>query len=362
MAFNDRGSLVRVIVVALLAALGLVVCGAANAENPLRANRVNWEFVSGEKHLETALGQNWQLPPGSRIEKFQFSAIRFHLGYFQLKLVGIADFAKQHAREIAESQKIDPSLGSLFELGLNAIYRATAFDNILAVIPAGFPASEKKPINLGLLRTDGITQSQLLDDGPSAILCLDSPKYQGQGYQFQLPVFYRTDEERQQELIRRCRDAVQVGPRILEDPYSVSKDGTAQFPYPRLKNGAASPWSIYLGIPGKMQFSRSAYYRTVIALDEPGRDDTKDGNGKSKDLARNAYIIVTETPVNLWELQNMLSSAGFYANDQYAPLWAVNLVGGDYTGLIVRSSAKDDVTTIGNTNITQASVLVVVRR
>ena len=361
MAYNDRASLIRVSVIALLAALGLD-SGAALAENPVRANRVNWELVSGEKYLEAAFSQNWRLPPGSRIEKFQFSAIRFHLGYFQLKLIGVADFAKQHAKEIAESQKIDPSLGSLFELGLSAIYRATAFDNILAVIPAGFPASEKKPINLGLLRTDGITQSQLLDDGPSAILCLDSPKYQGQGYQFQLPVFYRTDEDRQQDLIRRCRDAVQVGPRILEDPYSVSKDGTAQSSYPRLKNGAASPWSIYLGIPAKMQSSRSAYYRTVIALDEPGRDDTKDGNGKSKDLARNAYVIVTETPVNLWELQNMLSSAGFYANEQYAPLWAVNLVGGDYTGLIVKSSATNDITTIGNANITQASVLVVVRR
>jgi hypothetical protein len=362
MAFNDRNPLIPISAVCLFVTLSFLDSGAAIAENPGRDSRVNWEFAPGESHFETAFNQSWQLPPGSRIEKFQFSAIRFHLGYFQLKLISVADFAKQHVREIAESQKIDPSLTSLFELGLNAIYRATPFDNILALVPAGFPASEKRPINLGLLRTDGITQSQLLDDGPSAILCLDSPKYQGQGYQFQLPVFYRTDEDRQQDFIRRCKDAVQVGPRILEDPYSVSKDGTAQFTYQRLKNGMTTPWSIYLGISAKMQSNRSAYYRTVIALDEPGREDTKDGNGKSKDLARNAYIIVTETPVNLWEMQNMLSSPGFYANKQYAPLWAVNLVGGDYMGLIVKPSGTSAITTFGNANITQASVLAVVRR
>ncbi|OIQ76392.1 hypothetical protein GALL_419280 [mine drainage metagenome] len=345
-----------------LVSLWITICpmaGAALAEN-LAQNRVSWTLAGGEAHFETAFDQSWQLPPGSRIEKFQFSAIRFHLGYFQIKLVGIADFAEQHSKELAVSQKIDPSLNALFELGLRAVLRAKPFDQIMAVVPAGFPASEKKPINLGLLRIDGTTQSQLLDDGPSAILCLDSPRYHGQGYQFQLPVFYRTSEIRQQDLIRQCRDAVQVGPRILEDPYSISKEGTAQQSYMRTKNGVSKPWPIYLGIPSKMATSRAAYFRTIIALDDPGRDDSKEGDGKGKDVARNAYAIVTETPVTLWEVQNMLSSPGFYSDDRYAPYWAINLVGGDYAGLIVKGTGPDR--TFGNVDITQASVLAIVRR
>ena len=353
----------RITILCGLVSISVILGFASNAvqaEPSTRENRVHWTFASGEEHFETAFSQIWHLPSGSRIEKFQFSAIRFHLGYFQLKLIGTADFAKHHAKQLGASQKVDPSLDSLFELGLSAVYRAKPFDEIYSLIPAGFPATEKKPINLGLLRVDGSTQSQLLDDGPSAVLCLDSPKYQGQGYQFQLPVFYRTGEARHQDFIRQCKDAVQVGPRILEDPNSVSKDSAAQQSYMRIKNGSAKPWPIYLGIPPKLASSRAAYFRTVIALDDPGRDDTKNGNGKSKNLARNAYIVVTETAVTLWELQNMLSSSGFYDNDQYAPLWALNLVGGDYAGLIIKVSGLDKL--IGNADITQASMLAIVRR
>jgi hypothetical protein len=190
-------------------------------------------------------------------------------------------------------------------------------------------------------------------------LCLDSPKYQSQGYQFQLPVFYRTDDDKQQELISQCKDAVQIGPRILEDPNGRAKDSATQMPYTRVVNGTQDHLSVYFGIPGKMKESRSAYYRSVIALDEPGRDDK---DGKSRKVARNAYIVVTQTPVTLWEMQSMLSSSAFYANDQYAPYWAVNLVGGDYAGLIVKSPRSMDVTRVGNTDITQASMLVVLRR
>jgi len=331
----------------------------ARAEGLQPANHVDWQMAPGEQYFETALGQSWFLPAGARIEKFQFSAIRFNLGYFQLKLLGVADFAKRHQKDIAASQKIIPQLSSLFELGSMQIYNAKPYDDILALVSAGFPASEGKPINLGLLKVDGMTQSQLLEDGPSAVLCLDSPAYQGQGFQFQLPTFYKADNESQQKLIAQCKDAVQIGPRIIEDPAATAKDNVTQISYSRTKSGKKEDVPVFLGIPQKMEVNRSAYFRSVIALDDPGSENN---DKRSRSLARNGYIIVTETAVNLWELQNMLSSSNFYDNRNYAPNWALNMVGGDYAGLVVKLRDSKDPIKVGNTDIVQASMLAVVRR
>jgi hypothetical protein len=342
----------------LSAAMSSILSVVATAEE----NHVVWTNLAGEEHFETALDQSWQLPPGSRIDSFQFSAVRFHLGYFELKLLGVADFAKRNPKQIAAPQKVDPGLDSLLDLGLDAIFKARPFENIVALVPAGFPASERQPLNLGLLKIGGVTFSQLLDDGPTAVLCLNSPKFEGHGYQFQLPSFYRTDESRQQDLIRQCKDAVQVGPRIVEDRNSIFKESNEQIQYQRVSNGKTDILPVYLGISVRAAGSRAAYYRTVIALDEPGRLDAKDGDGKSRELARNAYFVVTKTPVTLWEVQSMLVNPRFYSNKQYAPEWSLNLVGGDYAGMIVQRSQEEGPTKVGNTTITQSSVIAVVRK
>jgi hypothetical protein len=82
-------------------------------------------------------------------------------------------------------------------------------------------------------------------------------------------------------------------------------------------------------------------------------------NEKATENARNAYQIVTEDPVTLWDLQNMLTSRSFYANELFAPHWAVNLVGGDYAGLVLNTQ-KSEPEYVGNVDITQASMLAVV--
>jgi hypothetical protein len=77
--------------------------------------------------------------------------------------------------------------------------------------------------------------------------------------------------------------------------------------------------------------------------------------------ARNGYIIVTQTSVTLWDVQNMLISPGFYSNEHYAPYFALNLVGGDFVGLVVRDG-PDEPRMYGNIDITQASMLAVLRK
>src|SRR5262249_40814150 len=92
---------------------------------------------------------------------------------------------------------------------------------ILAVAPGGFPTSSRDASNLGLLKVDGNERSKLLEKGPSAILCLDHPP--APNFQYQVPTFFRTNNPSRGPLLSGCRDAVQVGPRILEDPSSMDR-------------------------------------------------------------------------------------------------------------------------------------------
>jgi hypothetical protein len=78
---------------------------------------------------------------------------------------------------------------------------------------------------------------------------------------------------------------------------------------------------------------------------------------------------VTTSPATLWDLQDMLISPDFYANERYAPHWAVNLPGEEYASMIHVGSNPDEPQgrvdppiEIGKVDQRQASVLVVARR
>jgi hypothetical protein len=336
---NRIGTGLVSLVLAWLAILGLQ---SAFSEE---ANTVKWE--SKEEGFAVAAKQTWHLPPGGKTSRFGFSAVRFHLGYFELRLLGIEEFSKTHRDKLTKSQNID---ASLFDLGLKAVYTVNPFNRpIRAVAPAGFLASERKPVNLGLLKVNGKTFSSLLDDGPSAVFCLQSPNPQFADAPFQVPIFYRLNDDR----FAKCSSAVQVGPRILEDPNATKKPPNT-ITYVRKDNkGKDDSRTIYLGIPERSANS-SPFFRTVFAVDDPGREEKE-----AKKNARNGYLIVTQTSVTLWDIQHMLTSPAFYSNEHFAPHWALNLVGGDYAGLIIGGRPDPY---IGNVDVTQASVLAVVPR
>jgi hypothetical protein len=344
----------------LFSILASLSCMAAG-----RDGAVIWTKIG--PNLEVATDQVWnvkEIPSGrGGPRSFRFTALRFHLGYYALKLVDLGEFARVKADSIARDQAVDKTLPAFFELGVRSVFRINPFsEKVIAVAPAGFPTSSRTPTNLGLLKIEGVEKYKELNNGPSAVLCLDNPPETG--FQYQIPTFFRTNT--QSKLIDRCRDEVQTGPRILEDPsrsrlqQSSTETATAEV-YNRKLNGKVGAVLTYLGIPDAPP-NYVKYLRAAFAVDEPGR--VSDEN-KERDVARNAYLVVTTSPAGFWDMQDMFKSPEFYANEQYAPRWAVNLPGDDYAALIhVKSWPVDgrDAVEVGAVALRQASVLVVVAR
>ena len=340
-------------------------------------NTIVWKSIG--PFLESADAQTWtvkNLPAGAQPRSFEFYALRFHLGYYQLRLVDIAQFARTKAADIARQQSVDEDSPALFELGVRTVFRTNPFpEPIVAVAPAGFAASEQRPTNFGLLKIDGQSEAKLIPKGGlSAILCLNNAP--SPNYQYQVPTFFRAGDPNQAKLVNECRDEVQLGPRIIEDPGNTSRSQFEASPnryevqtYNRKINGKLTPETIFLGISEKESFS-TPYLRSLIAVDDPGRfAENQSSKNYERDLARNAYLVVTTKPATLWDLQDMLSSPEFYANERYAPHWAVNLPGENYATMIhVASMSRNQdgretrPVEVGATDQRQASVLVVSKR
>jgi hypothetical protein len=369
---------VRKVCVLPLVATTLIAGANFNIANSAD-NSVVWRTI-GPNDLESADIQQWRvrgLPPGAKPRSFEFSALRFHLGYYEIRLVSIEDFVRSRGDQIAQEQKADKNLPALFELGVRTVFRINPFnDPIVAVAPGGFATSNQVPGNLGFLKINGVEKSKILPKATalSAILCLNnapSPKYQ-----YQVPTFYRTNNSNQTKLVDQCRDEVQVGPRIIEDDSVTTKKVFESDPdkyrmqiYNQRINGKDSALPIYLGVTEKAAFY-TPYLRTILAVDDPGRvANNPSSDNSERELARNAYLVVTTTPATLWDLQDMLSNPDFYSKEQYAPHWAVNLPGDNYAAMIrvgamadTQQKRRDIPIEIGAVDQRQASVLVVTKR
>jgi hypothetical protein len=362
----------------LLVAATLVVESNFSIANSSE-DSVVWKVI-GPNGLEAADIQQWHvknLPFGAKTRTFEFSALRFHLGYYEIKLVSMDDYVRSKNDQIAQEQKVDKNLPALFELGVRTVFQINPFNEpIVAVAPGGFTTSNQEPRNLGYLKINGLEKSKMLPKATalSAVLCLNnapSPKYQ-----YQVPTFYRTNNPNQTKLVNQCQDEVQVGPRIIEDDSVTTKKEFESDPdkykgqiYNQRVNGKDTAVQIYLGVTEKAAFS-TPYLRTIIAVDDPGRvANNPNSDNSEKELARNGYFIVTTTPATLWDLQDMLSNPDFYAKEQYAPHWAVNLPGDNYAAMIrvgsigeAQQKRRDMPIEIGAVDQRQASVLVVTKR
>ena len=192
------------------------------------------------------------------------------------------------------------------------------------------------------MRIDGKPYADFEDkESLSAILCLHSPVPRYNDYDYQVPIFYKTDQQWQVDKANECRDAVQVGPRIIEDPSKRQE--------PR-------------GIQSIEQNIRPSI-RVIFAIDNPLRSFPSKSavNNKLRENARDAFIIVTENDVHLWDVQEMLLSPDFYGEDA-KPAWAINMAGGAPSGLVVADPRGKDPTRIGNSSGIIGSALVVTVR
>jgi hypothetical protein len=155
-----------------------------------------------------------------------------------------------------------------------------------------------------------------------------------------VPTFYRSADTRQQLLAERCRDAVQAGPRIIEDPDVASDQSGISDAEANLR-----PQS-----------------RVIFAVDDPGRQFPPGRpNNKLRENARNGYLIVTEQPVHLVDIQKVLLSSNFYGEGA-KPHWAVNMAGGGPSGLVIRTASPENPTVIGNPSGIIGSAFVVTKK
>lgn len=269
----------------------------------------------------------------------RFSAIRFHLGYYSMSLVDVRSFRDaniQSIREISDNRKFS---NDLLDSGINAIFRTWPDKStIMAVAPAGWSTSLRRIEHSGFLKIGGVKLSEVEDrESLSAIFCLHSPFQAYHDLAYQAPVFFQTNDQRARG--ESCSDAVQIGPRIIEDPAVSDPHGIKQ-----------------------METNLRPQLRVIFAVDNPGRRYPHDKpNNKLKENARNAYIIVTESPAHLFDIQEMLLSADFYEAG-WAPHWAINMAGGGPSGLIVRNEGNNNAILVGNPSGIIGSALVITQR
>jgi hypothetical protein len=294
---------------------------------------IKWEEVA--PNFAIALHQQWGA--------IKFTAIRFHLGYYDIKLVDVKSYRNEHLvaiRKLNDNRKFS---NELLDTGIGMIFKTWPDQSsVLAVAPAGWSTSLTKIEAAGFLKVSGKIKSDFDDrESLSAILCLHSPRAEFHNFEYQVPVFFRTLDETQISKAETCNDAVQVGPRIIEDSI-VQKDDQRGIRQEEMK--------------------LRPLLRVVFAIDDPGRSFPKGNpNVKLKDNARNAYIVMTENPAHLWNVQEMLLSDDFYGQG-VKPRWAVNLAGGGPSGLVVSGGVGEEPKIIGNPSGIIGSAFVITKK
>ena len=275
----------------------------------------------------------------SSVEDIEFDAIRFHLGYYNLNLIDVTSFVNTHKKDIEGSNDNRKFSDALLDTGVLNILKAYPKDSSpVAVISAGWSATLQKVEQIGLLKVNGVQIAEINNNrGMTAILCLDSPVFQGQGFEYQIPTFYRPFSS-QEELIKRCTDTLQVGPRVIEDPKKMQ-----------------DTHGIRIG-----EMTSSPQIRVVLAVDNPNRAESHPAKGR--DSGRNVYFIITSNPVHLFSLQEMLLSSDFYGGPPVTAGWAINLVNGGPSGIAFSKPGSSDQIVFGNPSGVFGSAIVVTKK
>lgn len=264
--------------------------------------------------------------------EIKFTAVRFHLGYTRLKLSGTSETvaAGRDVKDgIAKFVVNGEQRAELLSYSLEGVLGHSK-DKPLFIAPAGWAAGQRRPDQIGLLRINGRQLYPLVNKPTfSAIFCLhDSEHYKG--YDAVVPVLFTSNDITSLNArAGKCRDAVQVGPRIIEEG---GKRGISE-----------------------SELKTERYQRVVFFVDDPNRNDWP---AKSRESARNGYVLLTHNKVHLYDLQALLLDKEIYAGG--SPHWAVNLAGDDQAGLILNHGNEPEM--FDNTLATVGSALIIERR
>jgi hypothetical protein len=315
----------------LFAALFSAAIGSCISDASAQSKKIDWQEINPGR-LWVALHQNYG--------ELKFSAVKFHLGYYKINLVDVSSYRERNIAKIRAVSDARKFSNSLLDAGIKVIFETWPDPTeIVAVAPAGWSTSLRTIEHAGLLKISGQQLSDFDDrKSLSAIVCLHNPSFRN--YQYQVPTFYKTTDENQLSLAEKCKDAVQAGPRIIEDPsVNANQSGISD------AEANLRPQS-----------------RVVFAVDDdPGREfPPGKPDSKLRENARNGYLIVTEGTVHLVDVQKMLLSAEFY-NAGSKPHWAVNMAGGGPAGLVIRTGSDKNPTVVGNPSGVIGSAFVITK-
>lgn len=242
--------------------------------------------------------------------QIKFVAVQFHLGYVKLRLLDtkqVIDSNRRVEGGVSRSFVNGREVAEILNYGLEGVLQRQG-NKTVVLAPAGWSRSQRYLEHVGLLRVNGREIHKISDRaGMSAILCLnDTHEYRN--YDAFVPVvFFANDTSNLNRRAQLCADAVQVGPRVIEEKAR----------------------------PGITESERGStkYQRVLFAVDTPDRGNLPP---KSRDAARNGYIVVIKNPVHLFDVQEMLLDPRFYEGNK--PHWAVNMAGANLTGLVLISN------------------------
>jgi hypothetical protein len=303
--------------------ISLLVSGPANSRD-----NIHWEQLT--PYVKVINEGLYTTRNGTQIK---FVAVQFHLGYVKLRLLDtkqVVDSNRRVEGGVSRSFVNGREVAEILNYGLEGVLQRQG-KKIVVLAPAGWSRSQRYLEHVGLLRINGREIHKISNRaGMSAILCLnDTHEYPN--YDAFVPVvFFANDASNLNRRALLCSDAVQVGPRVIEENAR----------------------------PGITESERGStkYQRVLFAVDEPDRG--KNLPRKSRDAARNGYIVVTKNPVHLFDVQEMLLDPRFY--DGHKPHWAVNMAGANLTGLVLISNKGTEF--IENTQAVVGSVLAIDRR
>jgi hypothetical protein len=278
---------------------------------------IEWATVS--KHIQIRREVTWVSL--DKANKLSLTLIRFHLGYTELELIDV--------RSMINSGQVSAGGQQFPTFDLDATYAQLdekKKPNVLAA--AGWSSSTRISNHEGMLVIEGkIIHPPSRQSVLTAFLCLHDPVRYPR-HRYLVPIAYNVKRGGfESQVASKCPDGVQAGPRIIEEG---GKRGIKE-----------------------AELDRPASARTIFAVDEANRP-TRDIY--HPDAARNAYLILVHNRAHLFQVQQMLLDDKFWNDDNDTKIhWAINLVGGNQSGLIINSGTE--IEKIENTSAAIGSAL-----
>jgi hypothetical protein len=206
-----------ILLVNVIAFLGLVTChDAAPSDNSAgcASHGDKWQSVSeGACYIKTAVA----------IEDAQYSVegFRFDLNFYEVELVDAVGFFQNRSGDtppgLAGRSSRNRSLSERHDFSASEVFGALA-SKTAVVAGIGYPRFPGDAVLRGLLRVRGRTINALADGATdkrylTAILCFDTRENEGSHAMVSAPVLAYPDESTS---YAGCRNAIQVGPRVIE--------------------------------------------------------------------------------------------------------------------------------------------------